>query len=176
MKSFEYISLVAVALLVLETVRLFNLHGSYAKGPLNPYAFFTDETRLTLEATSEKAQKGELSEADAKELADMDYKVKCSDATWRFDGAYSGVMPKGTVLRSDQMGNYMAGYAAGYSDNPAILYLGVRIDGIRSAIIANNERWLDQDSVPDIWHGFLDGFNDFAKDHPVRHRLRRLAY
>ena len=40
MKSFEYVSLIAVALLVLETVRLFNLNGSYAKGPLNPYAFF----------------------------------------------------------------------------------------------------------------------------------------
>lgn len=106
------------------------------------------------------------------DMPDMDYKVKCWDATWLFDGEYSGVMPKGTVLRSDQMGNYMAGYAAGYSDSPRMLYLGVRIGGIRSAIIADNERWLDQESVPDIWNGFLDGFNDFAKDHPARHQLR----
>lgn len=75
MKSFEYVSLIAVALLVLETVRLFNLNGSYAKGPLNPYAFFTDETRLALETASEKALKGELSEADAKELTEK-YNVR----------------------------------------------------------------------------------------------------
>ena len=110
------------------------------------------------------------------ELPNMDFKVECRETSWRFDPTSSGVLGKGAVLRSDQMGNYMAGYAAGYSDYPWILYACVRIGGIRSANIANNEGWLDQESVPDIWNGFVDGYNDFTRDHPVRHLLRRVVY
>ena len=102
-------------------------------------------------------------------LAHMDYKGKGDN--WLFDGEYSGVIPRGTVIRGDQMGNYMAGYAAGYSDYPFVLYFGVRAGGMLFTN-GSTEDWMDSGSVPDIWNGYLDGYNDFKRDHPDRHYVR----
>ena len=67
---FDYFSLVAVGLFVFGQLYFFNLYGSYAKGPLNPYAFFTDDVRLALENASAKVRNGELTEEDARDLSE----------------------------------------------------------------------------------------------------------
>ena len=50
----------------------------------------------------------------------MDYATQ-KEVGWKFED---------TIRRNDMMGNYMAGYAAGYSDYPTILYFGVRAGGV----------------------------------------------
>ena len=67
-KACEYVSLVAVILLVYYEVSYFNLRKSYMNGPLNPYVFFTDDVRLALEKASEDAREGRLTKEDAKTL------------------------------------------------------------------------------------------------------------
>ena len=90
------------------------------------------------------------------------------------------VVSEDTIRRNDMMGNYMAGYAAGYSDYPTILYFGVRAGGIKFAANKKGIEGLailnaDADSVPDILQGFVDGYREFTKDHPVRSVFRATA-
>ncbi len=61
-------SLATVVLCVLLNVVQFNKCEMFLAGPLNPYVFFTDEVRLSLEKASERVLKGEYSAAEAKEL------------------------------------------------------------------------------------------------------------
>ena len=65
---FAYVSLVAVILLAYVQVSGFDRIDDCIRGPLNPYAFFTDELRLKLEKASENALKDNLSVAEAMEL------------------------------------------------------------------------------------------------------------
>ena len=75
-KVCEYVSLVAVVLLVYYEVSYFNLRKSYMDGPLNPYVFFTDDVRLALEKASEDAREGKLTKEDAKALL-RKHNVRC---------------------------------------------------------------------------------------------------
>lgn len=61
-------SLATVVLYVLLTVEVVNRFEMFLAGPLNPYVFFTDEVRLSLEKASERVLKGEYSASEAKEL------------------------------------------------------------------------------------------------------------
>ena len=107
---------------------------------------------------------------DRPEWPRMDYATR-KEVGWKFED---------TIRRNDMMGNYMAGYAAGYSDYPTILYFGVRAGGVWFDLNKKNRKklkWddilkLDADSVPDILQGFADGYWEFAKDHPVRSAFR----
>ena len=65
-KLCEFASLLAVMLLVCFHVSGFDRMDGFIRGPLNPYAFFTDEVRCALEQASDKAIKGELSTKEAK--------------------------------------------------------------------------------------------------------------
>ncbi len=67
-KLCEFASLLAVILLVYVHVSGFDRMDGFIRGPLNPYAFFTDEVRCALEQASNKAIKGELSAEEAKAL------------------------------------------------------------------------------------------------------------
>ena len=67
-KLCEFASLLAVMLLVCFHVSGFDRMDGFIRGPLNPYAFFTDEVRCALEQASNKAIKGELSAKEAKPL------------------------------------------------------------------------------------------------------------
>ena len=60
--------LATVVLYVLLRVEVVNRFGMFLAGPMNPYVFFTDEVRLSLEKASERVLKGEYSAAEAKEL------------------------------------------------------------------------------------------------------------
>lgn len=66
--KFDYISLVAVALLIHTAVSCFDRMDGFMRGPLNPYAFFTDDVRSALEEASNKALKGDLSAEEARDL------------------------------------------------------------------------------------------------------------
>ena len=110
--------------------------------------------------------------AENSEFPLMDFKASCKSDTWLFGASDSSVLPAGTILSKDQMGNYMAGYTAGYSDNPTILYAGVRVGGIIYARSGSSEGKWDQESVPDIRNGFIDGYVDFCKAHPCRGVIR----
>ena len=81
----------------------------------------------------------------------------------------------GQVMLSDEFGNYLAGYYAGYNNNLG-LYWGMRAGGIFYAAGGNiaaplinffkgtndkPENWLDHDSVPAINAGFNAGVKDF---------------
>lgn len=69
MKKFlDYISLLAVILLVAWKVSDFRRVGSFVEGPINPYVFFSDEVRLALEKASAKVLNGELSNEEARWL------------------------------------------------------------------------------------------------------------
>ena len=61
-------SLATVVLYVLFNVEASNKCERFLTGPLNPYVFFTDEVRLSLEKASERVLKGEYSASEAKEL------------------------------------------------------------------------------------------------------------
>ena len=110
---------------------------------------------------------------DRPEWPRMDYATQ-KGVGWKFED---------TIRRNDMMGNYMAGYAAGYSDYPTILYFGVRAGGVGYELNKKdmkNLKWdeiltLDADSVPDILQGFVDGYREFTKDHPVRSAFRATA-
>ncbi len=107
---------------------------------------------------------------DRPEWPRMDYATQ-KGVGWKFED---------TIRRNDMMGNYMAGYAAGYSDYPTILYLGVRAAGIKFAAEKKGIEGLailnaDADSVPDILEGFADGSREFAKDHPFRSAIRAVT-
>ena len=67
-KIFDYISLAAVILLMHDQVRSFELKTGYLRGPLNPYVFFTDDVRCSLEQASSKVVKGNFSADDARDL------------------------------------------------------------------------------------------------------------
>ena len=67
-KQCEFASLLAVMLLVCFHVSGFDRMDGFMRGPLNPYAFFTDEVRCALEQASAKVVKGDLSAEDAKTL------------------------------------------------------------------------------------------------------------
>ncbi len=99
----------------------------------------------------------------------MDYKAT-QNKEWLFGDTDSYVLPAGTALAKNQMGNYMAGYAAGYSDHPTFLYAGVRAGGMwfGRKNTGSGEGWMDLGSIPDIQNGFIDGYLDFIKDHPFR--------
>ena len=109
------------------------------------------------------------------EWPDMDYAAtNGGGGSWKFED---------TIRSDSMMGNYMAGYAAGYSDYPTILYLGVRTGGVWYELNKKdikNLKWdeiltLDADSVPDILQGFTDGSREFAKDHPFRSAIRAVT-
>lgn len=65
-KLCEFASLLAVILLVYVHVSGFDRMDGFIRGPLNPYAFFTDEVRCAFEQASAKAVKGDLSVKEAK--------------------------------------------------------------------------------------------------------------
>ena len=69
--------------------------------------------------------------------------------------------------RPNEMGNYMAGYAAGYSNHPLFLYFGVRAGGMLLGAMGSREGWMDSGSVPDINAGFIDGV--------IEHEVDRVA-
>jgi len=67
-KIFDYISLAAVILLMHGVIQNFELKAGYLHGPLNPYVFFTDDVRSSLEQASSKVVKGDFSAEDARDL------------------------------------------------------------------------------------------------------------
>ncbi len=67
-RIFELTSLVAVALLIHLAVSSFDRMNGFMRGPLNPYVFFTDDVRSSLEKASNKAITGDLSVKDARDL------------------------------------------------------------------------------------------------------------
>ena len=79
----------------------------------------------------------------------MDYAATQPGHVWKFPG------PK--TRKPNEMGNYMAGYAAGYSSHPLFLYVGVRTGGMLFGAMGSSEGWTDSGSVPDINAGFVDG-------------------
>ena len=97
--------------------------------------------------------------------ANIDYKTipKYLEVRWAFND--------GKMRRPDMMGNYMAGYSAGYSDRPLPMYACMRLGGIAIAMYSLEDRW-DLDSVPDINAGFADGYVDFVRHHPLRAAYR----
>ena len=86
----------------------------------------------------------------------MDYAARPSPNIWQ--------LRDGTTLKSNQFGNYMAGYDAGYSCNALLLYTGVRIGGMIYGANGSSEGWTDSGSVPDINSGFAEGVVDKAID------------
>ena len=79
----------------------------------------------------------------------MDYSARPRPNMWH--------LGDGTTLKSNQFGNYMAGYDAGYSSNAPLLYMGVRLGGMIYGAMGSSEGWTDSGSVPDINRGFADG-------------------
>ena len=86
----------------------------------------------------------------------MDYAAIDHSSKWKF--------PSGEIRNSNQMGNYMAGYDAGYSEFPLLLYAGVRGGGMLFGALGGVEGWRDSGSVPDINAGFSDGVVEKAID------------
>lgn len=72
--------------------------------------------------------------------------------------------PSGEIRNPNQMGNYMAGYDAGYSRYPLLMYSGVRGGGMLFGALGGAEGWSDAGSVPDINAGFNDGVVEKAID------------
>lgn len=86
----------------------------------------------------------------------MDYAAIDHSSKWKF--------PSGEIRNSNQMGNYMAGYDAGYSESPLLMYTGVRAGGMLYGALGGVEGWRDSGSVPDINAGFCDGVVEKAVD------------
>ena len=85
-------SLATVVLYVLLNIEDLSKCERFLAGPLNPYVFFTDEVRLSLEKASERVLKGEYSAAEAKELLEKYDVRECvvSDGVvrWRIPYVY----------------------------------------------------------------------------------------
>ena len=88
-RTFDVASLLAVILMVCVQLWYFNLWDSYTKGPLNPYVYFTDGIRVSLEKASDKALNGELSDDEARELLKR-YDVRRCEI---YDGAVGWEIP-----------------------------------------------------------------------------------
>ena len=86
----------------------------------------------------------------------MDYAATDPSSKWKF--------PSGEIRNPNQMGNYMAGYDAGYSRYPLLMYSGVRGGGMLFGALGGAEGWSDAGSVPDINAGFNDGVVEKAID------------
>ena len=90
---------------------------------------------------------------------EMDYAATQPKRVWSF--------PDLKTRRPNEMGNYMAGYAAGYSNHPLFLYFGVRAGGMLFGAMGSREGRMDSGSVPDINAGFIDGV--------IEHEVDRVA-
>ncbi len=88
-RLFEYTSLVAVAMLIHSIVSSFDRMDGFIRGPLNPYAFFTDDVRCSLEQASKKVIKGDLSTEDARSLLRKYDVRRCSV----YDGTVCWMIP-----------------------------------------------------------------------------------
>ena len=77
-KIFDYISLAAVILLMRGVIQNFELKAGYLYGPLNPYVFFTDDMRCSLEHASSKVVRGDFSADDARNLLRKYGTCRCS--------------------------------------------------------------------------------------------------
>ena len=84
---------------------------------------------------------------------ELDFKVTQQNETWEVPGV-------GT-MKSDEFGNYLAGYYAGYSGSP-LIFFGMRLGGIWYASMGRdpNDGLLDQGSLGDIMDGYWDGYTD----------------
>ena len=89
----------------------------------------------------------------------MDYAAVDPSSKWNF--------PFGVTRNPNQMGNYMAGYDAGYSRHPSLMYAGVRVGGMFYGAQGGSEGWRDSGSVPDINAGFSDGVVDKAMNDAI---------
>ena len=86
----------------------------------------------------------------------MDYAATDPSSKWKF--------PSGEIRNPNQMGNYIAGYDAGYSGYPVPMYAGVRGGGMLFGALGGVEGWSDSGSVPDINAGFSDGVVEKSLD------------